>query len=784
MADRSLRFRVIADSAQYDAAMAKAGSSTGKLAGEMDKAARESEQLTKATIAARSATLDAAGAARTAAAAQDKSATAAKRAAAAQTEAAAANKAAAEAAQKLENGEIDAATAQRLSTVAARRDADAQRENARAEKAAADAAEKVERASLKAAAAQLAQGHAAETAGKKSERSSGLLNKAFEKLVSGALKEGQEAGELFGDGLSGAIKTISKLPPEISIPILVGAATLTAGAAAEIGAAAGGAIVGGIGAAGIGVAIASQIHDPHVQSALATLKADAKSELKAATAPFAGGLVYGLTEADAMVHRLGPSWKRSFGALESPFENLSDGAVDMVENLMPGIEAVARSAAPVINGLANQLPVLGDDLTGFLEDISADTQGASEAVSGLIMLFRVGLAVIGPTIAGAEVTMDRFISTLNAAYTLLSKIPGTGAGLAPLKAALMELQGTGDRATRSAHGLGGALDDTAKQAKKADTAVADLNSEFDELLGGAVDAKRATLEYKDSLAALTQAVHDNGTSLSNNTAKGRANQRSLLDIVDAAKRARDAYIDEHKSTDGVAQATVDANRKFRQQIHTLLDQADKLGLNTGRVRGLLVQLGLLPHKKSTSVQVPGASQSAREVQILRQRLAGLHDKYITVWTTHQDVNGNTIHHVEGWNGGGSMRADGGVIDYYAAGGFHDPAHVAQIVPAGSWRVFGEPETGGEAYIPLATSKRARSIPTWLETGRRLGIPMAAGGGSSGPSADAIGAATARHLSGPLGAIVEALAAGRSISIDGRELVHVLADAQRAVATRG
>lgn len=33
----------------------------------------------------------------------------------------------------------------------------------------------------------------------------------------------------------------------------------------------------------------------------------------------------------------------------------------------------------------------------------------------------------------------------------------------------------------------------------------------------------------------------------------------------------------------------------------------------------------------------------------------------------------------------------------------------------------EPETGGEAFIPLATSKRNRSIPIWLETGRRLGL---------------------------------------------------------------
>lgn len=68
--------------------------------------------------------------------------------------------------------------------------------------------------------------------------------------------------------------------------------------------------------------------------------------------------------------------------------------------------------------------------------------------------------------------------------------------------------------------------------------------------------------------------------------------------------------------------------------------------------------------------------------------------------------------------GGFVQADGGVVSYYANGGME--SHVAQIAPAGAWRVWAEPETGGEAYIPLSSSKRARSLDIWRETGRRLG----------------------------------------------------------------
>jgi TP901 family phage tail tape measure protein len=55
----------------------------------------------------------------------------------------------------------------------------------------------------------------------------------------------------------------------------------------------------------------------------------------------------------------------------------------------------------------------------------------------------------------------------------------------------------------------------------------------------------------------------------------------------------------------------------------------------------------------------------------------------------------------------------------AEGGIED--HTAQIAPAGAMRLWAEPETGGESYIPLAPAKRARSTDIWRETGRRLGM---------------------------------------------------------------
>lgn len=69
-------------------------------------------------------------------------------------------------------------------------------------------------------------------------------------------------------------------------------------------------------------------------------------------------------------------------------------------------------------------------------------------------------------------------------------------------------------------------------------------------------------------------------------------------------------------------------------------------------------------------------------------------------------------------------AKGGIIEFYAKGGFSED-HVAQIAPAGAMRVWAEEETGGEAYIPLAESKRDRSTGILRQVAERFGMELVA-----------------------------------------------------------
>lgn len=104
----------------------------------------------------------------------------------------------------------------------------------------------------------------------------------------------------------------------------------------------------------------------------------------------------------------------------------------------------------------------------------------------------------------------------------------------------------------------------------------------------------------------------------------------------------------------------------------------------------------------------------------------------------------------------SPRAGGGVPQ--REGGVLTESHIAQIVAAGAYRVFAEPETYGEGYVPLSPFKRQRSLQIMGQIADMFGhtlepkskqkmvLPsvMTGGVGAVAVDADAIGRAVARH----------------------------------------
>ncbi|MGP3737906.1 hypothetical protein ACTWJ9_33525 (plasmid) [Streptomyces sp. GDS52] len=223
-------------------------------------------------------------------------------------------------------------------------------------------------------------------------------------------------------------------------------------------------------------------------------------------------------------------------------------------------------------------------------------------------------------------------------------------------------------------------------------------------------------------------LKDGSFRVTANTATAEA---SLADV----QSLRDGLADKSITIDARTQDTINSLQGVQDKVATTKGKTITMKAPTSEARHQLELLGFRIRDtkgKNVQITVPTGSQRAN-VAALAGAIAGLRNKTVTI-TTNYVITGNQARR-SGAHGSQLANARGGVWDYYADGGIRTPRvhkfasgaenHVAQIAPAGSWRVWAEPETGGEAYIPLSSAKRTRSRAILEETARRLGGDPAA-----------------------------------------------------------
>lgn len=302
-------------------------------------------------------------------------------------------------------------------------------------------------------------------------------------------------------------------------------------------------------------------------------------------------------------------------------------------------------------------------------------------------------------------------------------------------------------------------------------------ADYASMVGGIAGSESAAISSVQD--ALTGVKKGKGTDL--NSEAGRANEGTIRDATTAMNAYIKSLTDGHASTQTMTEKTAG----MREQ---LVQAAIKTGKSREEAELYIAALTAVPGEVAPTFSTPGSSVSIAEAEAMKKavfeipkiattevlapgarpskaevddfiktlgnippekvaairtvaELAGVQaaqsavdnfrDKTVTVTVrTQYDTSASGYYWLNGM-----PQADGGVVDFYAGGGFHEN-HVAQIAPAGAWRVWAEEETGGESYIPLAESKRTRSVEIWKETGRRLGqaIPYSNGGVNAAPAA--------------------------------------------------
>ncbi|WP_408932930.1 phage tail tape measure protein [Corynebacterium marquesiae] len=172
-----------------------------------------------------------------------------------------------------------------------------------------------------------------------------------------------------------------------------------------------------------------------------------------------------------------------------------------------------------------------------------------------------------------------------------------------------------------------------------------------------------------------------------------------------------------------------------KQVAASFGQA--IGRMVGTVRNKIGEmmgvLGQIPGKVQGVFASAGTWLVNAGKNIINGLINGIKSMFGQVENAIGSVMPDKIRGMIGFSNGGVYMAEGGItrayidggidkLERYANGGSKEQ-HKAQIAKGGEWRIWAEPETGGESYIPLAKSKRKRSTQILAKTADIFGLTV-------------------------------------------------------------
>lgn len=210
------------------------------------------------------------------------------------------------------------------------------------------------------------------------------------------------------------------------------------------------------------------------------------------------------------------------------------------------------------------------------------------------------------------------------------------------------------------------------------------------------DAISANSDYQQTLSDVGDQIQNikDGTEgyaagLDLSTQAGRDNTQMLQDLAQDSQDAAQAQLD----LDGNTQTYIQSLQDGRQK---LIDSAIAMGASEEAAIDLADKIYKIPTQREVEILVE-TEEAQRRVNALRQAIDAVRSVNAIISATP-----------------GFQNADGNVIESYANGGVREN-HVAQMARGGATRIWNEPETGGETYLPHALSKRARSEQLMMQT---------------------------------------------------------------------
>jgi hypothetical protein len=566
----------------------------------------------------------------------------------------------------------------------------------------------------------------------KTDRAASELAK-FKKLLGdvGGEAGGEETAEKFAVGFSSKIGPLLAKAP-------VGPAVLAAAVAAApaVGALMSAAVIGGAGIGGVIGGLMLVKDDPRIQTAGKALGEKLLGTLKADAEPFVQPVLQSISKIETRFGQANTRIQDIFGKSSNFMGPLVDGALNGVDEILRGIQALITKGKPVIDALGNSFTIIGTSIGNALTTVSGGSENAASA-----------LTVLAKAVGGAIEVTGYLVKGLTDLYGIISFIPGkihefsvfmgqnlgivedsgraAGVAAAETSKLVQALLTNADAAVAAAR-ANGLYVATAADVKAQQDAVTLAQDNFNRSLTamqpaggratqvaeglrkaiqsltsaqmGAIDANEA---YEASWDSLSESIKTNGRSLNIHTAAGRSNRDALESVAQAT---RDAYIADIAS--GVAIGT--ATKKHDQRIAALKEEAKRNHLNKTETDKLVDTYGSIPKGKQTKLVVAGVDQVVQALKDLYVFQRSLADG-IPIASEIAKLKGEK----------GPAKRYGG----YAAGGYFDgmlpgpPSRVDNLTGVGpDGRKFGL--AGGEFIVNAQQAKKYRAELEDLNAGRK------------------------------------------------------------------
>lgn len=388
---------------------------------------------------------------------------------------------------------------------------------------------------------------------------------------------------------------------------------------------------------------------------------------------------------------------------------------------------------------------------------------------------------------------------LNDEGKLLAAIVGKKEALDLANEATRDGKDAAEGATKANKGHAQSQEQIKKAAEEAADALQSMIKELDRLNGTTLSTREAQRQLADAVAAVDGAIKDNGTTLDQHTQKGRDNAATLDAIASAANDAAQAASAEAEANGTAADGAAAMNISLTASRDLLFQQALRFYHSKDAAWAYVDSVLAIPDDAVTQVSTPGSKTAKSELLdifkkvkdippsksvnvgvlsaeaiaklkamgfqvrtlpdgtvVVRANTAPAKDALdrfignnygrqiaIRVVTTYQSIVPQV--------GGKYYVAQGGIVRSYASGGVENHAPMIARARPGTVRVWAEPDTDAESYIPWAMDRRQRATGVLADTANGFGymlVPKSslvrsyAYGGVAGGSA-----AAANHLAG-------------------------------------